>query len=69
MGSKFRPETRFFVIFFKFCSLVFLDIAYNDSSQIGPKFGPEVSKLAQKLGFLPYSQVWFVSFPWNCMQW
>ena len=28
-----------------------------------PKFGPEVSKLAQNLGFLPFSQVWFVSVP------
>ena len=31
--------------------------------KIGPKFGPEVSKSVQKLGFLPFSQVCFVSFP------
>ena len=34
-----------------------------------PEFGPYGPKSGSKLGFLPFSQVWFISFPWNCMQW
>ena len=26
-----------------------------------PKFGPDVPKSGQKLGFLPFPQVWFIS--------
>ena len=32
-GAKIRPKTRFFVIFFQFCLLVFLELACNDSLQ------------------------------------
>ena len=61
----------------KFGSLVFLEIAYNDSLQqclttsrgrihekkfYGPKFGSDRSKLGPKLSFLPFSQVSCVSF-------
>ena len=58
-------------------SLVFLEIAYNNSLQQfltskkgkirrhkfgGPKFGQNKPKSGPKLGFLPFSQVFF-SFP------
>ena len=32
-GAKIRPETKFFFCFLKFGSLIFLEIAYNDSLQ------------------------------------
>ena len=32
-----------------------------------PKFGPKGPKMDPKLGFLPFSQVVFISFPWNCI--
>ena len=35
---------------------------------VGSKFGPKGPKLVLKLGFLPFCQVWFVSFPLNCAQ-
>ena len=61
----------------KFGSYAFLEIAYNDSFQqcltssrskmqekkFGPKFVPNGSKLGLKSGFLPFGQVWFISFP------
>ena len=30
---------------------------------LGPKFGPKSPKSVSKLGFLPFSQVWFLIFP------
>ena len=33
-----------------------------------PKFGPSGPKLGPNLGFLPFSQVCFISFPWNHLQ-
>ena len=35
----------------------------------GSKFGPNGLKLGPKLGSLPFSEVWFVSFPGNCIRW
>ena len=79
--DQIGPEARFFVIF-KFGSLVYLESAYNDCLQqcitsirgkipekkvLGPKFGPKGPKLGLKVGFLLLSQVWFVSFPLNCL--
>ena len=83
-GPKFGPKGPksvvklvFFTIFSSLVSLFFLEIAYSDSFQqclicssgkikekkLGsPNLGP-------KLGFLPFSQVWFISFPWNWIQW
>ena len=64
--------------FLKFGSLVFLKIAYNDSLQecitssrgkthtkiLGDKiWAKNRPKSGLELGFLPFSQVWFVSFP------
>ena len=34
-----------------------------------PQFGPNRLNSAPKLGFLPLAQVWFISFPWYCIQW
>ena len=63
-----------------FGSLVFLDIAYNDTLKQciissrgkipekkfgGPKFVPKGPKSGLKLGFLPFSQVLLISFPLN----
>ena len=70
--GKMGSEARFFCHFLKFGSLVFLEIAYDDSLQrcissigkshennfLGPNSGP-------KLGFLPFSQIWFITFPLN----
>ena len=33
----------------------------------GLEFGPNGAKSDSKLGFLPFSQVWLISFPLNCM--
>ena len=75
-------ETRFFAIF-SFGSLVFLEIEYNDSLQQfitssrgkthekkfwGPNLGHNMPKSGPKLVFLPFSQVWFISFPLNCIR-
>ena len=77
-----RAQNYIFCHFLKFGSLVFLYIAFFDSLQKfitsstgknpqkqknwGTKFRP---KLGQKLGFLPFSQVCFFSFPLNCVRW
>ena len=77
---KIEPDTRvFFCHFLKFCSSVFLEIAYNDSlqqcltSSIGKthkkKFGRSnlgQPKSGRKLGFLSISSVLFISLPLNC---
>ena len=34
---------------------------------LGAKFRPNRPKLGLKLGFLSLSQVWFISFPLNCI--
>ena len=34
---------------------------------MGSKFGANGPKSGQKLGFSPFSLVWFVSFPLNCI--
>ena len=33
------------------------------------EFGPSGPKSGPKLGFLPFSQVWLISFHWICIQW
>ena len=69
--AKIGPKIKgFFDIFLKFGSLVFLEIAYDDSLEpclttrrtkthekkiVGPKLCP-------KLGFLPFSQGFIISF-------
>ena len=83
-GSKIGPETRFFLgHFLNFVSLVFLEIAYNYSLQqcitssrdknpqnkfLGPNLGQNGPKLSLILGFQPFFQVWFISFPLNFVQ-
>ena len=34
-----------------------------------PMFGWNKPKFGLQLGFLSFSQVWFISFPWNYIQW
>ena len=34
-----------------------------------PAFGANGPKSGPKLVFLPFPQVWFISFPWNWIQW
>ena len=76
-GVKVGQNQMFFAIF---SSLVHF-FSYSNSLQqhlttsrgriyeknFGPKFGPQV--LVPKLGFLPFSQLCFVSFPSSCIQW
>ena len=54
--------------------LVFSDIVHDDSwvwylVTDEARFGSNGPKSVLKLGFLPFFQVWFISFLWNCMQW
>ena len=73
-----QPRLGFFSYFLKFGSLVFLEIAYYDILQQfltssrdkiwkkkngGPNLGQNMPKSQRKLGFLLFSQVWFISFP------
>ena len=79
--AKFWPETRFFCYFLKFCSLVFLEVAYNDSLQqvevsltekiFGDQIWLKQAKIRAKISwvFLPFSHVWFICFPLNCIGW
>ena len=70
--------------FRKIGSLVFSDIVHDDSwpwhiVTDRPRFlkenfgslnlGQMGKNQAQKLGFLPSFQVWFISVPWNCTKW
>ena len=70
----------FFCNFLKFVSLVLLEREYNDSLQqyltsSGGKYykkkfgGPNLGQTGQNWAqtFLPFSQVWFISFPLNCI--
>ena len=81
-GPKSGPKLGF-LYFLKFHSLFFLEIACNNSLQqcltssrgkiyvkfLWPKFGPKGPIYVRKLDFLTFSQNWFISFPWNFMQW
>ena len=75
-GAKISLETRFFATFSSLDYFVFLEIEYNNSLQLcirstkpwkkfwGTKFGPKQAKIRHKVRvFLPFSQVWFISFP------
>ena len=68
----------------KICSLVFSDIVHDgrrpwylmtDAVRFWKRknwqldFGPNGLKLDLKLGFLAFSQIWFIGFPYNCIQW
>ena len=79
--SKSGPKLGF-CHFLKFGSLVFLEIAYNDSLQQcltssrdktykkifwGPTMDQNGPKPGSKLVLLPFSQVWFISFPVYCI--
>ena len=79
-GAKSGLKIGFFH-FLKFGSLVFLEIAYNDNLEqclttsrgktsqkfSGAHLWPNRQKSGPKLVFLPFSQVWLISFPLNCM--
>ena len=78
-----QAQNEVFHHFLEFGSNCFLEIAYNVSWQqclissrgkthkknLGPKFGPNESKSVPKLGFSPFFQVWYISFPFNCIEW
>ena len=75
-------QNQVFYHFLKFGSLVFPQIAHDVTLEqclatsrgktlkkiLGPKFWPSGSKSGLKLGFFPFSQVWLISVPLNCMQ-
>ena len=73
--SQIQAQNLFFCHFLKFGSLVFFEIAYNDSLQQclttnrvnpqknwGHKFGPYGPKSDPKLVFCDFFKVWFISF-------
>ena len=78
---KIASKISLFGDFFKFDSLAFLEIAYNDNLQQyvtssrskthenpwrkGCKFRENKPKSGPKLGFSPFFKVWFISFPEN----
>ena len=77
-GAKIGPKTRFFVIFsslvHQFSLKLHTVIACNNVKYLvevkptrkyfGHKFGPKRDKIRTRIVFfLPFSQVWFVSFP------
>ena len=79
-GCKSSP--KFSHNFLEVGSLVFLEIAYNDSLQcmtssksktqeksLRTKFGLNEPKSSPILGFSPFSEIWFISFPLNYMGW
>ena len=83
-SSQTGVQKRVFYHFPKWDSLVFLEIACNDGLQqcLTPSRGKihekkfEIQIWAKrakiihlKLLFLSFSQVWFISFPWNSIQW
>ena len=80
---SFCPSVRLLLSFLKIASLFFSDIVYDDtwpwylvtnkSRFLGnkfwrPEFGLNGPKSGPKLDFFSFSQVWFISFPLNCIQ-
>ena len=78
------PSIRPSLSSLKIWSLVFSDIVHDDSwpwylvvdrarflkkKNWCPKFGSNGPNSNPKLFFLLFSQVCFISFPWNCIQW
>ena len=74
--AKIVAKINFFWYFLTFGSLVFLEIAYNDSMEqfletnrgkiYEQKLGsPNLDQTGQNQVFLPFSEVWFFSFPGN----
>ena len=51
--------------FIEFGSYFFLVKANPKKKILGPRFRPNGSKLGSRLVFLPFFQVWFISFPVN----
>ena len=75
--NKIEPETRFFCHFPKDGSLVFLEIAYNDSLQQcltcsrgeNPNWTKQ-AKFESKIRFFAiFFQVLLIRFPLNCIEW
>ena len=76
-----QAQNEVFHHFLEFGLYVFLEFAYNDSFQqyltssrgktheknFGAQIWAKQTKLGPKLGFLPFSEVWFISFPLNCI--
>ena len=81
--AKIGPETRFLAVFASLVhqfSLSFnamiasknvqqlVERKINDKKFFGAKFGPEEDKSGPKLCFLPFSQVWFITFLLNYIE-
>ena len=72
-----QAQDEVFCDFLEFASLDFCETAYNDSlhqcltssrGKTKKKWGPKfIQKSGPKLGFLSFSQVWFISFLLNCI--
>ena len=80
MGPIFlnQVQNEVFCYFLEFGALIFFEIAYSDNLQqclafswvkihekiLEPRFVPNEPKSGQKLSFLLFFQVLFISFPW-----
>ena len=70
-----RAQNKVFAIFSSFGSLVFFEIAYNDilqqciTSSRGKAHGKKLRPKRAKIRFFTFSQVQFISFPLNCIEW
>ena len=79
VGLSGRPSLGFLKIGW----LVFSDIVHEDSwpwylvtdearfkkKKLKSQMWVKWTKIRPKFSFLLFSQVWFISFPWNCIQW
>ena len=71
IGSPNQVQNEVFCHFLEFGSYVFLEIAYNDSllqCLASGRGKTHEYSFGGPIGFfLPFSQVWFISFPLNCI--
>ena len=76
VGVAFPLSVRPSLSFFKIGSLVFSDIVHDDgwlwylrTDRASQNLGQIAQNRPPKLDFLLFSQVWFISFPRNCIKW
>ena len=64
LDHKFSVKFNMMIV----CNTVYDVVEVRPTKKIlGPKFGPIKPKSGPKLGFLLFSQVWFISFPIYCI--